>query len=73
MMFLGATPRRDTILQMVRPRLDDKDTFVQVSALIVLRRSHDPSWRTEAQKRVDSPDEHIREMARGMLSMGEMK
>lgn len=72
MMFLGKTKRRDTVITMVRPLLE-KSPMLQVSSLTLLRRFNDPSWHIEAQKRKDSTDKYLSQMASAMLEQGDIK
>jgi len=58
---------------MVRPRLQAENVFVQMNAVTLLRRFKDPSWRTEAEKRSKGTDKDMREMATGMLELGDIK
>ncbi len=72
MMYLGQTKLRETVLGMVHPLLNESPT-AQVSALILLRRFSDASWRTEAQNRVNSQDKYLAQMASAMLAQGDIK
>ena len=72
MASLGETRRRDTILNMVRPLLEGSP-MIQVSTLNLLRRFKDPSWKAEAQKRVNSPDDYLREIASALLKENGVK
>jgi hypothetical protein len=73
MMSMSHSPRRNQILALVKPQLNSPDLGVEVNALTLLWKFNDPSWRSEALKRQNRPEERMRLCVEDILSKGDVK
>ncbi len=71
MAMLSESSRQEEIVKIARENLNHPDNHIQFQALHLLWVCHAPGWHEEAQKRIGSKEQNVREMARSALHKGE--
>ncbi len=71
MSMISESEHKKEIITIAKENLKNADNHVEFQSLRLLWLCHAPEWREEANKRIDSKEENIREIAQSVLRKGE--